>query len=93
MVCVTKDTKAYLKLIYLCIIILKKMQKKKEILLTLSGVIVGLVGGYFYYHFVGCENGCPIKSNPWLMTGYGGLMGGLGASLIYSMFNKSNTKL
>ncbi len=93
MVCVTKDTKAYLKLIYLCIIILKKMQKKKEILLTLSGVIVGLVGGYFYYHFVGCENGCPIKSNPWLMTGYGGLMGGLGASLVYSMLNKSNTKL
>ena len=93
MVCVTKDTKAYLKLIYLCIIILKKMQKKKEILLTLSGVIVGLVGGYFYYHFVGCENGCPIKSNPWLMTGYGGLMGGLGASLVYSMLKKSNTKL
>ena len=93
MVCVTKDTKAYLKLIYLCIIILKKMQEKKEILLTLSGVIVGLVGGYFYYHFVGCENGCPIKSNPWLMTGYGGLMGGLGASLVYSMLNKSNTKL
>ncbi len=69
------------------------MQKKKEILLTLSVVIVGFVSGYFYYHYIGCENGCPIKSNPWLMSGYGGLMGGLSASLIYSISKKSKNKI
>jgi uncharacterized membrane-anchored protein YitT (DUF2179 family) len=69
------------------------MKEKKEILWTIIGASIGTVGGYLYYHYVGCENGCPIKSNPWSMTVYGGLMGGLGASLIYSLINKSKNKI
>lgn len=38
--------------------------------------VLGAAGGYAYYAYVGCLTGsCPISSNPWLMTSYGGLMG------------------
>lgn len=38
--------------------------------------LLGGVAGYLYYAFVGCVSGtCPISSNPWLMTGYGTVMG------------------
>ncbi len=38
--------------------------------------IAGAAAGYAYYHFIGCATGtCPISSNPYLMTGYGALVG------------------
>ena len=51
---------------------------KKAILITAFGVIIGAIGGYAYYHFIGCANGtCAITSKPLNSTLYGGLMGGL----------------
>lgn len=51
---------------------------KKALILTAVGVIVGLVAGYAYYHFVGCNSGtCAITSKPLNSTLYGGVMGGL----------------
>ncbi len=42
------------------------------------GVVVGGVGGYFFYRFVGCKSGaCMITGNPYLSTIYGALLGGL----------------
>jgi len=53
--------------------------------LTFIGVLAGLIGGFLYWKFVGCESGtCMIKSNPINMTLYGGMMGGL----VFSMFEK-----
>jgi hypothetical protein len=38
--------------------------------------LIGGFGGYAYYHFIGCSSGaCPITSNPFISTAYGGLIG------------------
>lgn len=53
--------------------------------LTLAGIALGAVGGYLYYHFVGCANGtCMITSRPVNSTLYGALMG----ALLLSSFQK-----
>lgn len=50
----------------------------KKNMLTIIGIIVGTVGGYLYYHFVGCASGtCPITSKPLNSSLYGAVMGGL----------------
>jgi hypothetical protein len=39
-------------------------------------VVLGALGGFAYYAFIGCANGtCPITSNPYISTGYGALIG------------------
>lgn len=39
-------------------------------------VLIGLIGGYAYYYFIGCRSGsCPITSNPYVSVIYGGIMG------------------
>lgn len=56
---------------------------------TLIGILIGAVGGYLYYHFIGCTTGsCPITSQPVNSTLYGAMMGGL----LFSTFKKEKTK-
>ena len=44
--------------------------------MTLIGVLIGAVGGFLYWRFVGCSSGtCPITSNPYISTVYGALFG------------------
>ena len=63
--------------------------QKKGIIITGIGIIVGLIAGYAYYHFVGCSSGtCAITSKPLNSTLYGGLMGGL----LFNMFVTSPKK-
>lgn len=58
--------------------------------LTLIGVCVGAIGGYLYYHYVGCESGtCMITSKPVNSTLYGALIGGL----FFNIFRKENKKI
>ena len=53
--------------------------------LTILGVVIGAIGGYLYYHFVGCNSGtCVITSKPINSTLYGALMGGL----VFNIFKK-----
>jgi hypothetical protein len=41
-------------------------------------VLLGASGGYAYYYFIGCASGaCPISSNPYMSTVYGGILGAL----------------
>lgn len=57
--------------------------------LQLIGTLVGLLGGFLYYRFIGCNSGgCPITSNPWISTLYGGLMG----YLVFDLFKKKPKK-
>lgn len=53
------------------------------------GVIIGLIGGYLYWHFIGCSSGsCPPTSSPVNTTVAGALLGGL----LFSSFEKDNKK-
>jgi len=53
-----------------------------------SFVLIGALGGFAYYYFIGCVSGsCPITSNPYVSTGYGSLIG-----LTLSIGTKKNAK-
>jgi uncharacterized protein YcfJ len=69
------------------------IQTKENVLrkyqLTIIGIILGAIGGYLYYHFVGCNSGtCAITSKPINSSLYGALMGGLTGNI----FKKPNAK-
>jgi len=56
-----------------------KPAEKKRLVKHLPAILLtllGAVGGYLYYRFVGCASGaCPITSNPVISTLYGGVLG------------------
>ena len=55
----------------------------------LTGGIIGGIGGYLYWHFVGCSTGtCPLTSSPVMSVIWGALLGGLVFSIIFT--NKKN---
>lgn len=63
------------------------MKFLKKNILTISGIAAGAIGGYLYYHFIGCASGtCAITSHPVNSTLYGAVMGGL----LFSMFKKES---
>ena len=54
-----------------------------EYKLYILGALLGAIGGYLYWNFVGCSSGsCAITSNPFNSTLYGAMMGTLGLSLL-----------
>ena len=58
------------------------MRMTKLSLLFITGIVLGAIGGYLYYHFVGCHDGtCSITSRPVNSTLYGALLGGLFVNL------------
>lgn len=60
---------------------LKKWLKNNKLILI--GSIVGGIGGYLYYYFIGCSSGsCAITSKPINSMIYFSVMGGLAASII-----------
>ncbi|MFJ1323192.1 DUF6132 family protein [Capnocytophaga canis] len=66
---------------------MKKFVKKH--LLTLIGIAVGALAGYFYWQQIGCNSGtCAITSSPVNSTLYGSVMGGL----LFSMFKREKNR-
>lgn len=65
------------------------MENIKKYKKTLIGILIGTIGGYLYYHFIGCATGhCAITSNPVNSTLYGAMMGGL----FFNLFDKDKEK-
>ena len=55
---------------------IKALLKKNR--LTFIGLVIGAVGGFLYWKYVGCTSGtCPITSSPVNSTLWGAIMGGL----------------
>jgi hypothetical protein len=50
---------------------------KKHLLKKIFPLLMGGALGYAYYFFIGCNNGCPIQSNPMLSTIYGIFLGAI----------------
>ncbi len=45
-------------------------------MITLFGTLAGIAAGFAYYYYIGCVSGtCPIQTNPWLSSLFGGLIG------------------
>ncbi|MHB9056956.1 MAG: DUF6132 family protein [Paludibacteraceae bacterium] len=61
----------------------------KKNILGFLGAVLGAVGGYAYYHFIGCSSGsCPITSNPYMSVIFGAVIG----YLFLDLFKKSEKK-
>ena len=62
----------------------------KSLLIPITGIILGAIGGYIYYIKIGCqaEGTCPITSNPALTMLWGAILG----FLIFDMFRKKPAK-
>jgi hypothetical protein len=61
--------------------------------LTVIGAILGALGGFFYYYFVGCVSGtCAITSSPLNSTLYFSVLGGLITSMFKTNDNSHKEK-
>jgi xanthine/uracil permease len=61
---------------------------KQFLIKRILPVLLGMIAGYAYYYFIGCNNGhCMIQSNPYLSILYGGAIG-----LIFAIPSKKKVK-
>lgn len=59
------------------------MNSIKKNILPITGVLLGALGGFLYWKWIGCNSGtCAITSKPLNSTIYGAIMGGL----VFSLF-------
>ncbi|MEA3503855.1 MAG: hypothetical protein U9R32_01495 [Bacteroidota bacterium] len=60
-----------------------------EHIYSVAFIILGIIGGFFYWKYVGCTSGsCAIKSNWYTMIFFGGLIGYLIGDTIDSFINR-----
>lgn len=53
-----------------------------NIIKLVVGTVIGIALGFAYYKIIGCSSGtCPITSNPYASSIYGGVMGFLVANI------------
>jgi len=68
--------------------VIYQLQRKKVLnflpVVNLIGVLLGALGGYAYFYFIGCNTGtCPITSNPWMSILWGVAVGYLLSDMFY----------
>jgi hypothetical protein len=61
---------------------------RKKLVARVALGLFGAVAGFLYWKFFGCTEGCAIRSNKSLITGYGFLLGYLFTSSFENMFIK-----
>lgn len=61
------------------------LQKHK---ISIFAAILGAIGGYIYWYYWGCLDGCTIRSVWWRMSLWGALMGGLMGSMLSDYLSK-----
>lgn len=72
---------------------IKMITKLAKIVLP---IFLGAMGGYLYYDFIGCNNGCAITGNPFISTLYGAAVGAVFINwkdVINSFKNSENKKV
>ena len=52
-------------------------------LASIIGLLIGAVLSFIYYWQIGCEDGCAIRSNPYLSVLWGSVMGYFLGDLFY----------
>ena len=62
---------------------------KKNLIRTLLFFLGGMLLGYLYYYFIGCDTGCVISSYPLRSSLYGGVVGIVGSFIFWE---KTETK-
>jgi hypothetical protein len=64
---------------------LAELERKRSMILRIViGIVVGGGLGFGWYKLVGCSTGtCPLTSNPFISTLYGGVVGALVASSVH----------
>lgn len=66
-----------------------KLPDKKQLIVYSTFILIGIIGGYLYWRFVGCQTGsCPLKSNPYYTIAVGGLFGYLIPDMFYERKKK-----
>jgi len=61
----------------------------KKYLPEITGTIIGAVGGFLYWKFLGCVSGtCTIKSNWYLMVPWAAVLGYLAGSVVGDLIRK-----
>jgi len=72
----------------------KIMEFMKKRWAYLIGGIVGGIGGYLYWYYIGCSSGtCPITSSPLMSTIWGVLLGSLLFSMVFSIKSTQAAKV
>jgi ABC-type cobalt transport system substrate-binding protein len=65
------------------------LKPKNKIIFTILSSVLGAIGGYLYFYFIGCTTGaCPLRANPFYNILMGALIGYLLIDIIIGYIKK-----